>query len=78
MMPPASPDLRTGASLGVVRIKVHRNSAFRPPMVDSWPLAASSLAIYPDSFSSLHTLIDLRPRLDFRDAQLECLLKVLP
>ena len=46
--------------------------------VGTWRLAATSSATHLGCFSSLHTLFDLRPRLDFRHAQLECPLKVLP
>ncbi len=39
---------------------------------------SDSPATHLGCFSSLHALLNLRARLDFRHTQLECLLKVLP
>ena len=56
---------------GVVRINVHRNSAFYSAAVGPCRLAADSPATCLGRLSWLHSCLDVRPRFNLRHAQLE-------
>ena len=56
---------------GVVRINVHRNSAFYSAAVGPCWLAAESPATHLGRLSWLHSCLDVRPRFNLRHAQLE-------